>query len=86
MFSTHPTNPKRRQIMTAKFHWMIAIVAGLLLTACGQAGVEDVPDTLGTLTTIEGATLGTTLDGEEIRLGAGALEGKAVILNYFNVA
>jgi hypothetical protein len=62
----------------------LVLALGLVLTACGRAGVADVPETLGTLGNVEGALLGATLEGDEIRLGAGALEGKAVIVNYWS--
>jgi len=70
--------------MVARLHWMLILVAGLALTACGKAGVDDIPETLGNLGSVEGAVLGKTLAGDELRLGAGSLEGKAVILNYFS--
>lgn len=64
--------------------FMLAAFA-LLIAACARAGEEAVPDALANLGSVQGALIGTTFDGEEIRLGQGALEGKAVILNYFNV-
>jgi hypothetical protein len=62
----------------------LVLAAGFAVVACGRAGIDDVPETLGTLANVEGAVLGTTLEGDEIRLGAGSLEGKVVILNYWS--
>lgn len=62
----------------------LLLALALLATACARAGKEDVPASLGELAGVRGAVLGTTLDGEALTLGEGALEGKAVILNYFS--
>jgi hypothetical protein len=62
----------------------LLMMAALMLTACARAGKEAVPESLSNLANVQGAVLGTTLDGEAITFGEGALEGKAVILNYFH--